>query len=80
MATQNAVNAGSRFCRDCGGPVAVRDEFVWCENTTTQGTQKAGKDVCRNLTAQTRLFCEHCGACIKGPVACGVCDRPATRP
>jgi hypothetical protein len=37
MAAQQAVNAGSHFCRDCGGPVEPRSGLSWCANTTTVG-------------------------------------------
>ncbi len=49
MATQQAVNSGSQFCRDCGGPVQPQAGLSWCANTTTSGSQQDPKDVCQNL-------------------------------
>jgi hypothetical protein len=80
MATQQAVNAGSNYCRDCGGPIKPRDELAWCENITTSGSQQDPKDVCENLTKHTRRFCEHCGQAIAGPIRCQNCNLPPTNP
>jgi hypothetical protein len=81
MATSRAVNAGSEFCRDCGGPITERGEFAWCENTADGREQVIPKDDCRNLTMHDRLFCEHCRAAMTGvPQRCLNCGRPPTRP
>jgi hypothetical protein len=70
MATSAAVNAGSRFCRDCGGPITERGGLSWCENTTTQGEQQFSQDRCENLGRQRRRFCEHCGRRVNGVQPC----------
>jgi hypothetical protein len=82
MATQQAVNAGSHFCRDCGGPVQPQAGMSWCANTTTTGTQQDPKDVCQNLTKHSRQYCEHCGRPISGPIRCPnpQCNQPPTNP
>ncbi len=38
MATTAAVSSGSRFCRDCGGPVTNREELAWCVNTVPKAS------------------------------------------
>jgi len=73
MATTEAVSAGSRFCRDCGGTVTTKDSFAWCAN-------KVPKARCRTLPAATRLFCEHCGAENPGPGICPKCRTKPSRP
>jgi hypothetical protein len=73
MATRAAVNAGSRFCRDCGGPITERGGFAWCENGAPQ-------DVCANSTRIDRRFCEHCGEADPGPGACTHCGQRSTNP
>jgi hypothetical protein len=80
MATQQAVNGGSQFCRDCGGPIQPQGGLSWCTNTTTNGIQQDPKDVCQNLTKRDRQFCEHCGNPVVGPVQCGSCHQPPTNP
>lgn len=66
MATMQAVNAGSGFCRDCGGRITSRGGLAWCENTTTVGSQQEPKDRCQNLSKLTRRYCEHCGQAVQG--------------
>jgi hypothetical protein len=62
MATPGAVNSGSNFCRDRGGPTTTRGGFQWCENTQP-------KLKCELLGRTKRKFCEWCGK----PVALPVC-------
>src|SRR3989338_1112526 len=80
MATHKAVNAGSRFCRDCGDPVTSRGGLAWCENMPSSGIQLDSKDPCRNLTKNNRIFCEHCQHRIEGPMICPGCRSKATIP
>lgn len=70
MATTAPVNAGSHFCRDCGGPVVPGHPFGWCANSTTQGQQQIPQDRCENLGRQRRRFCEHCGLPVNGVQDC----------
>jgi hypothetical protein len=70
MATTAAVNVGSQFCRDCGGPITERGGLAWCENTTTQGQQQIPQDRCENLGRQHRRFCEQCGLPVNGIQPC----------
>jgi hypothetical protein len=65
MATPGAVNSGSKFCRDCGGPVTTRGGFQWCENTDP-------KPKCELLPRTRRNFCEWCGEPVKLPVCFSV--------
>lgn len=75
MATTSAVNAGSTFCRDCGGSITERGGLAWCENTTEHGNAIDPKDHCETLGRRRRLFCEQCqcrlaneGVCPNGHV------------
>lgn len=70
VATKNPVKAGSKFCRDCGGPVTTRGRFSWCENTTRAGSQQSPRDRCANLGREARLFCEQCGLPVEGIMPC----------
>lgn len=70
MVTTAAVNAGSSYCRDCGGPVTERGRLAWCENTTRMGTQQVRQDRCENLGRQRRRFCEQCGRPVNGVQPC----------
>jgi hypothetical protein len=79
MATSAAVNAGSHFCRDCGGPITERGGLAWCENTTTQGQQQIPQDRCDNLGRQRRRFCEECGLAVNGVLPCAA-GHPASIP
>lgn len=80
MATSKAVNAGSVYCRDCGGPVERREGYSWCENTPAGGKQLAPKSDCQNFTMHDRAYCEHCAFPIGGPQVCTQCKRPPTTP
>lgn len=70
MATTAAVNAGSHFCRDCGGPITERGGLAWCENTTTHGQQQVPQDRCENLGRLRRRFCEECALPVDGEQPC----------
>lgn len=70
MATSAAVNAGSLFCRDCGGQITERGGLAWCENTTTVGKQQIAQDRCQNLGRLGRRFCEECGLPVNGVQPC----------
>jgi hypothetical protein len=82
MATRRNVNAGSVFCRDCGGPTVTAGGVSACPNTTTQGTQQVAQDVCENLAWQRRRFCEHCGLLAGNGAQCTnpPCGLPPLRP
>ena len=75
MATSAAVNGGSKFCRDCGGPITERGGLAWCENTTTHGQQKDRKDRCDNLGRERRRFCEQCGKPVQGVQPCDMAHK-----
>jgi len=75
MATGAAVNAGSRFCRACGGPITERGGFAWCANTTTHGEQQVPQDSCENLGRHRRRFCEQCGLPVDGLQPCAAGHR-----
>jgi hypothetical protein len=70
MASHIALNSGSTYCRDCGGSLKLRGDFVWCENTIKTGNAPEPKDLCEPLSRTRRKFCEHCGTPVQGPVAC----------
>jgi hypothetical protein len=70
MASRVALNSGSSYCRDCGGRLTNKGNFVWCENTTNMGNAIEPKDLCEPLSRIRRKFCEHCGKQVPGPVAC----------
>ena len=68
MATKMAVNAGSKFCRDCGGPIRPGGSYAYCANTSPKAD-------CLNLRAAQRVHCEHCGALTNH----GPCPNPKCR-
>lgn len=78
MATKAAVNAGSKFCRDCGGPIPPAELVAWCPNTTTHGHQQISQDHCRNLSRDERRFCEECGQPVSGIIPCRLKHKPST--
>lgn len=78
MATAHAVNAGSKYCRACGGPIESRGGLAWCVNRPDLGTQKVPLERCANLSKQKRRFCEHCGDRVDGLRA--PCGHQPTHP
>lgn len=73
MATDKAVNRGSKFCRHCGLPTVTKGNLTWCDNGR-------GSVHCDNLTMHSRLFCEHCGHATQGPGKCPNCKKAPTKP
>lgn len=78
MASTSAVNAGSQFCRDCGGTITERGGLAWCENTTANGDAVDPKDICRTLRRSERNYCEYCREPVEGEAPCKRRHTPST--
>lgn len=75
MATLKNVSAGSKYCRDCGGPITEGGGLATCENRESGGKQLTPQDVRETLGPMRRRYCEHCRAEDPGPGICSSCKQ-----
>lgn len=75
MVTSSNVAAGSKWCRDCGGPITEFGGLATCANLEFEGQQLTPQDVCETLGPMRRRYCEHCRAEDPGPGICSSCEK-----